>query len=210
MIKKEAYMTREDGVELYRTFSDTDHKIRNKRTSEVYTDAADISEDEEYEEVEDYIELEGAENYDEVLAVKEQVADETKKLTRKINYIGLTDNEALSVKQLYPRWEDKVNTTIEAGYITLYKDNLWRARQTHTAMEIYPPSLETASLYEVIVKDHDGTMEDPIPYTPPMEIFEGKYYTQYDVLYKCTRDSGTALSHDLYALKGIYVEIIER
>jgi hypothetical protein len=51
-------------------------------------------------------------------------------------------------------------------------------------------------------------MEDPIPYTPPMEIFEGKYYTQYDVLYKCTRNSGIALSHDLYDLKGIYVEIV--
>ena len=162
------------------------------------------------EEQEAYTDLEGCNNYDEVLAVKEQVADETKKLTRKINYIGLTDNEALSVKELYPRWEDKVNTTIEAGYITLYNDNLWRARQTHTAMEIYPPSLETASLYEVIVKDHEGTIEDPIPYTPPMEIFEGKYYTQYNVLYKCTRDSGTALSYDLYDLKGMYVELIER
>jgi hypothetical protein len=207
MIKKEHYTTREDGVKLYRTFSDTDHKIRNKRTSEVYTDATDISEYEEYEEVEDYIELEGAENYDEVLAIKEQVVDETKKLTRKINYIGLTNNEALSVKQLYPRWEDKVNTTIEVGYITLYKDNLWRARQTHTAMEIYPPSLDTASLYEVIVKDHEGTMEDPIPYTPPMEIFEGKYYTQNDVIYKCTRDSQTALTHNLANLVGLYVEI---
>lgn len=161
------------------------------------------------EEQEAYTDLEGCNNYDEVIAVKEQVADETKKLTRKINYIGLTDNEALSVKQLYPRWEDKVNTTIEAGYITLYNDNLWRARQTHTAMEIYPPSLETASLYEVIVKDHEGTMEDPIPYTPPMEIFEGKYYTQYDVLYKCTRDSGTALSHDLYDIRGLYVELVD-
>jgi hypothetical protein len=50
-------------------------------------------------------------------------------------------------------------------------------------------------------------MEDPIPYTPPMEIFEGKYYTQYDVLYKCIRSSGTALNHDLYDLKGMYVEL---
>lgn len=58
------------------------------------------------------------------------------------------------------------------------------------------------------VKEHEGTIEDPIPYNPPMEIFEGKYYTQYNVLYKCTRDSGTALSHDLHALKGIYVEIV--
>jgi len=162
------------------------------------------------EEQEAYTDLEGCNNYDEILEVKEQVADETKKVTRKINYIGLTDNEALSVKELYPRWEDKVNTTIEAGYITLYNDNLWRARQTHTALEIYPPSLDTASLYEVIVKTHEGTMEDPIPYTPPMEIYEGKYYTQFDVLYKCTRDSGTALTHDLFDLRGMYVELIEK
>lgn len=162
------------------------------------------------EEQEAYTDLEGCNNYDEILEVKEQIADETKKVTRKINYIGITDNQALSVKELYPRWEDKVNTTIEAGYITLYNDNLWKARQTHTALEIYPPSLDTASLYEVIVKTHEGTIEDPISYTPPMEIFEGKYYTQFDVLYKCTMDSGTALTHDLFDLKGIYVEMIER
>ena len=208
MIKKESYMTREDGVELYRTFSDTDHKIRNKRTGNVYGDAVDISEAEEYEEVDEYIELEGASTYEEVLEVSTSITEEANKVTRKINYIGLTDNQALSVKELYPRWEDKVNMTIEAGYITLYNDKLWRARQTHTALSIYPPSLDTASLYEVIVKDHEGTMEDPIPYTPPMEIFEGKYYTQFDVLYKCTRNSGTALTHDLFDLRGMYVEMI--
>lgn len=159
------------------------------------------------EEQEAYTDLDGCNNYDEVLSAKAEVAGNMAKVTRKINYIGLTDNQALSVKELYPRWEDKVNSTIEMGYITLYNDKLWRARQTHTALEIYPPSLDTASLYEVIVKDHEGTMEDPIPYTPPMEIFEGKYYTQYDVLYKCTRSSGVALTHDLYDLKGMYVEL---
>ena len=153
------------------------------------------------EEQEAYTDLDGCNNYNEVLSAKAKV-------TRKINYIGLTDNQALSVKELYPRWEDKVNSTIEMGYITLYDDKLWRARQTHTALEVYPPSLDTASLYEVIVKDHEGTMEDPIPYTPPMEIFEGKYYTQFDVLYKCTRSSGTALTHDLFDLRGMYVEMI--
>jgi hypothetical protein len=52
-------------------------------------------------------------------------------------------------------------------------------------------------------------MEDPIPYTPPMEIFEGKYYTQNDVLYRCTRDSGTALSYNLADLVGLYVEEVK-
>ena len=208
MIKKEHYRTREDGVELYRTFSDTDHLIKKVADGVTYGDAIDISENEEYEEVDEYIELEGASTYKEVLEVSTLIKEEAQKAARKINYIGLTDNQALSVKELYPRWEDKVNSTIEMGYITLYNDKLWRARQTHTALAVYPPSLDTASLYEVIVKDHEGTMEDPIPYTPPMEIFEGKYYTQFDVLYKCTRNSDTALTHDLFDLRGIYVEMI--
>ena len=161
------------------------------------------------EEQEAYTDLEGCNNYDEVLAVKSEMAEDVAKVTRKINYIGLTDNEALSVKELYPRWEDKVDMTIEEGYITLYNDSLWRARQTHTALAVYPPSMATAALYEVVDYKHEGTESDPIPYTPPMEIFEGKYYVQNDVLYKCTRDSGTALSHNLADLIGLYVEVIK-
>lgn len=161
------------------------------------------------EEQEAYTDLEGCNNYDEVLAVKTEMADDIAKVTRKINYIGLTDNEALSVKELYPRWEDKVDMTIEAGYITLYNDSLWRARQTHTALAIYPPSMDTAALYEVVDYQHEGTESDPIPYTPPMEIFADKYYIQNDVIYKCTRDSGTALSHDLADLVGLYVEEVK-
>lgn len=208
MIKKEFYKTREDGVNLYRTYSDTDHKIRNKNTSEIYTDAVDIAEAEEYEEVEDCIEFEGASTYAEVLALKESVVSKIANTTRKINRINLTDEEALSVKELYPRWEDKIGNTIEVGYITFYKDNLWRARQTHTAMEIYPPSLDTASLYEVIILTATGEEDDPIPYTPPMEIFEGKHYTQDGVIYRCTRNSEVALAHNLASLVGLYVEIV--
>ena len=75
-------------------------------------------------------------------------------------------------------------------------------------LENQPPSLDTAALYEVIEVEPAGTQDDPIPYMPPMEIFNGKYYTQGGVLYKCTRDSGQALSHDLSALVGHYVEVI--
>jgi hypothetical protein len=205
MIVKEQY-TRKDGVMLYRTYSDTDHLIKKVADGVIYGDAIDVAENEEYEEIDGYVELEGPESYDEII----KVTEEASVITRKINRIHLTNNEALSVKNLYPRWEDKIGKTIEAGFITLYDGNLWKARQTHTALEVYPPSLNTASLYEVIVEEHEGTMEDPIPYTPPMEIYEDKYYTQYDVLYKCTRSSGVALTHDLFDLRGLYVELIER
>lgn len=202
MIIKEEYKTREDGVILYHTYSDTDHKIRKVGTDEVYGSAIDKL-DFEYEEVEDYVELEGASTLEEVASLQEQI----NKATRKINRIGLTDKEALSVKEFYPRWEDFIGKTIEMGFAVLHNDNLYRSRQTHTAQSDWYPSLSTASLYEVIEVEHEGTLADPIPYAPPMEIFNGKYYTEADQLYLCTRDSGTALTHPLSALVGLYVEL---
>lgn len=203
MIKKET-ITREDGATLYRTYSDTDHLIRKVKDGKVYDSATDIADNEEYEEVEGYVYLEGPDTYEEVAKAK----TDAETIARKINHIGLTDKEALSVKEYYPRWESTIGKTMEAGFITYYNDSLWRARQTHTPLEVYPPSMDTASLYEVIELEHEGTKDDPIPYIPPMEIFNGKYYTEDGILYLCNRDSGTALVHNLSALVGLYVEVV--
>lgn len=161
---------------------------------------------EDYEEI-DMPDYEAAPVIDHVKRLT-RTTELIKQNTEEMNTLGLSGNDALKVKEWYPKWEDFIGQTIEAGFVTLYADNLWRARQTHTAMEIYPPSVDTASLYEVIVEGHEGTADDPIPYAPPMEIFAEKYYTQDDVVYKCTRDSGTALSHNLADLVGLYVEIV--
>ena len=150
MIKKEYYKTREDGVELYRTYSDTGHKIKRVSTGITYGEAIDVSENVEYEEVDEYIDAESSYSYEEIL----EVAKKSEDITRKINQLNLSNNEALSVKGLYPKWEDMIDSTIEVGFITLYNGNLWRARQTHTALENYPPTMNTASLYEVIGEEH--------------------------------------------------------
>ena len=42
MIKKEYFITRVDGVKLYRTYSDTNHYIRQVETGNIYFDAIDI------------------------------------------------------------------------------------------------------------------------------------------------------------------------
>ena len=42
MLKKERYMTREDGVELYRTYSDNGMMIRKDGTDEMYSEAVDV------------------------------------------------------------------------------------------------------------------------------------------------------------------------
>lgn len=202
MIKKENFKTK-DGKTLTRTYSDTEHKIRNKATNVIYGEAVDVADDVEYEEIDEYIEVSPM-TYEEIT----QMAETIQETAKKINRLNLTDNEALSVKDFYPVWESKIGDNVEMGYKMRYDGNLWRVRQNHLIQEHYPPSLATAALYEVIEEQHKGTLEDPIPYLPPMEIFNGKYYIQYDVLYLCTRDSGTALSHDLSALVGLYVEIV--
>lgn len=122
-----------------------------------------------------------------------------------INTLDLTDKESLEVKDWFPQWE--AGKTLTEGEKVTYNGTLWRVRQTHSSQEGWEPSVSTASLFEHIEVEASGTADDPIAYVPPMEIFNGKYYTQDGVLYLCTRDSGTALSHDLSALVGLYVQV---
>ena len=123
-----------------------------------------------------------------------------------INTMSLNNKEALDVKEFYPVWSAN-SVQVKKGERYQCDDLLWEVVQDHTTQELWKPSLETASLWKVVEVKHEGTQEDPIPYTPPMEIFKDKYYTQNEVLYKCTRDSGIPLSYDLSALVGTYVEI---
>ena len=116
------------------------------------------------------------------------------------------NEEALEYMSIIYPWEYYLDKTIEAGMMVVYEDKPWRARQTHTALEAYPPSIHTASLYEVINKEHTGELGDPIPYTVPMEVFAGKYYSEDGTVYRCTRDSGIALSHNISSLIGLYFE----
>lgn len=117
----------------------------------------------------------------------------------------ISNEEALDYMAIIYPWDYYLDKALTEGMMVTYEEKPWRVRQTHTPLEIYPPSLATASLYEAIDKEHSGDIDDPIPYTPPMEIFAGKHYIEDGVVYRCTRDSGTALNHKLSALVGLYV-----
>jgi hypothetical protein len=127
-----------------------------------------------------------------------------KEATEKINTYNLTASEALQVKERHPKW--KIGIDVVKGHRYQYGEDLWEVLQGHKTQENWKPSLETASLWKLVDEEHAGTKDDPIPYAPPMEIFKDKYYTQSKVLYKCIRDSGQPLSHNLSDLVGNYVE----
>lgn len=120
----------------------------------------------------------------------------------------ISNEEALDYAVIVFPFADYIGKELAQGKIVSYDGKLWRVRQTHTAQADWMPSLDAASLWEVIEVEHSGTLDDPIPYSVPMEIFNGKYYTEDGITYLCTRDSGIALSHPLSALVGVYVEIV--
>lgn len=68
MIVREFYATREDGVVLFRTYSDTNHKIMQKPTMVVYDEAIDIEgAPYEYVETDELIEPVVAEPTDDIM-----------------------------------------------------------------------------------------------------------------------------------------------
>lgn len=121
----------------------------------------------------------------------------------------ISNEEALEYMTIIYPWDYYLDKVLTEGMMVTYEDKPWRVRQTHTPLEMYPPSLDTASLYEAIDKEHSGEVDDPITYMPPMEIFEGKYYIENGIVYRCTRNSEVALAHDLSTLVGLYVEEVK-
>ena len=129
-------------------------------------------------------------------------------LDQYIKRTDISDEDALKRPLLVYAWDTYIGGSLTTGQIVSYDNTLYRVRQDiASVLDGQSPSLDTAALYEAIEVEASGTIDDPIAYVPPMEIFSGKYYMQDDVLYLCTRDSGTALSHDLSALVGLYVEV---
>lgn len=127
-------------------------------------------------------------------------------ISKQINTLDVDDNTALRMTEFYPEWTS--GQAYAAAYKVQYGGNLWRCMQAHTAQPGWEPSTATASLWEQICESHDGTLDDPIPYSGNMALENGKYYTQGGVTYLCTRDTGSPVYNALADLVGIYVDTV--
>lgn len=122
----------------------------------------------------------------------------------------LTDEQALTVKSAYRKWEDLVadGNAVAIGTRFVYGDKLFKTTQDgYTFVSHYiPGSTGTESLFTAIDESHSGTISDPIPYDGNMELESGKYYSQNGVIYVCNRNSESPVYHALTELVGLYVE----
>lgn len=131
-------------------------------------------------------------------------------IRQNIQTLNVTDQQALQMKDKYPTFEDCIGQTIEkAGFKLSYDEKLWKTKQNNLLIQkIYPPSVETAALYEVINEEHSGGEYDPIPYDINLAVEIGKYYVYNDIVYKCIRDSGQPLYTTPDTLIGNYFEMV--
>lgn len=120
--------------------------------------------------------------------------------------VELPDNEAVKVVYCYDEWQtDKL---YKVGDKVQVDGKLWKCRQEHTSQADWKPRIDTASMWEVIDEQHEGTVDDPIPYDMNMEVFKDKYYIENDVVYKCIRDSEQPLYASCSSLLGNYFELV--
>lgn len=124
------------------------------------------------------------------------------------NAVERSDLDALAVKDIYPAWESLIGQTVNVDFKLTHDGKLYKVIQAHTVQSDWVPGVGTESLYAVIDEGHTGAEDDPIPYDGNMELFEGLYYIQNDVVYRCTRNSGQPVYHALSDLVGLYVEVV--
>lgn len=139
----------------------------------------------------------------------EEVVEKIKKLVQQ-QVTQQTDEEALENIELFPTWQSKIGVQVNQGDRLYFDDKLFKVLQTHTPQEDWRPDT-TASLYvQVVVESEDsGTIDNPIPYSLNMELIEGKYYIENEVIYLCTR-SLAASYWPLADLVGQYVEVVNQ
>lgn len=126
----------------------------------------------------------------------------------KINEVELTTEQKLEKKSYFPKWNDLIGESAEPEFNFQHGDDLFEVLQLHTfSAEWVPGEAGTESLYKK-VSLHEGSKEDPIPWEPNMQLYQGKYYTEAEVLYLCTRDSGIPLNYSLAELVDQYVAVV--
>ena len=122
---------------------------------------------------------------------------------------SLSDTDALQSIELFKHWAP--NTEYEQDDRFSYEGLLYKSRQLHTSSALYPPgSTGTEALYEEVAPEGQGdSPSNPIQYNNNMALEEGKYYSQFDVVYICTRSTGQPVFDNLSALVHLFVEVYE-
>lgn len=147
-----------------------------------------------------------------VFGLRQRTEEELKALSVAAAAAYLTDEQALTVKDLYPAWESLIGETVKPGARFTYADALYKVitQEPLLIQEQWIPGEGTESLYVCLDGTHAGTLADPIPWKTNMQPEAGKYYVEGELVAKCIEAPGQPLYNALAELcPGRYFEVAE-
>lgn len=131
-------------------------------------------------------------------------------ISEKINDSQMSVDEALEMKEYFPTWESLIGQQAIVGYRFQEGGTLFEVIMQHTFSAEWKPNSGTESLYKVVQIEASGSIDDPITWKYNMELFEGLYYIDKDILYLCIRNSGMGMAYENLAdlVSGGFVELV--
>lgn len=149
------------------------------------------------------IELNSIEDLEQITSNIEQINEAKEAIKYSINALDLSNNDAIKFKYYLPDWNDYINKSMPKDFKFKYNNQPYQTLQyINVVLSDQTPDI-TYSLYKVINEEHEGTLEDPIPYTQQMSIEKGKYYSQYGITYLAIQDMPTGMPYDLNQIPAI-------
>ena len=149
------------------------------------------------------IELNSIEDLEQITSNIEQINEAKEAIKYSINALDLSNNDAIKFKDYLPDWADYVGKSLPINFKFKYNNQPYQTIQyINVVLSDQTPDI-VYSLYKIIDEEHDGTLEDPIPYQQQMSIEKGKYYIQYDVVYIAIQNMPTGMPYDLNQIPSI-------
>ena len=154
------------------------------------------------------IELNSIEDLEQITANIEEIDKAKNAIKYSINALDLSNNDTIKFKDYLPDWTDYVGKSLPINFKFKYNNQPYQTLQyINVVLNNQTPDI-TYSLYAIINEEHEGTLEDPIPYVQQMAIEKGKYYIQYDVVYIAIQSTLTGQPYDLKDMPSIVQPVL--
>lgn len=149
------------------------------------------------------IELNSVEDLEQITSNIEEIDKAKNAIKYSINSLELSNNDTIKYKDYLPDWNDYINKSMPKDFKFRYNNQAYKTLQNiNIVLSNQTPDIVYA-LYAIINEEHEGTLEDPIPYVQQMAIERGKYYIQYDVVYLAIQNMPTGMPYDLSQIPAI-------
>lgn len=149
------------------------------------------------------IQIESLSDLEQITANIEEIDKAKNAIKYSINSLDLSNNDTIKYKDYLPVWTDYINKSMPKDFKFKYNNQPYQTIQyINVVLSDQTPDI-VYSLYVAINEEHEGTLQDPIPYQQQMAIEKGKYYIQYDVVYIAIQNMPTGMPYDLNQIPSI-------